>query len=333
MACQYSSKFHLVACAKLDILSALKFTFATISDNEKNQYLTAFADPEATLDNPKFPEFAIAMNTVTLNNEQVPIYELHVNHSKPNAILLLIESRAITHHYSKLCFIPYHWQYQDQQTYLALICKQHTFLKNHHNIPLAGISKTWLTHSVLWNGLITTPDTVLCQIPGVTAFDITTWIHDLGKINLSTNYLYYNDVCKWIKTHLTCLFTNMPQMKPWKIALFPPLSIWVQPKPNNKQLINTNQTALPITTTQPLYATQTFVQELLCHELHDICSEMEEVQDRIAALNEDLTTLHNLANASIRSWSGLDIWKGPRWVKLPLVREELNCSCCSIAVT
>ena len=44
-------------------------------------------------------------------------------------------------------------------------------------------------------------------------------------------------------------------------------------------------------------------------------------------------SLRNLANAPIRSWSGLDIWKGPRWVKLPLVWEELNCSCCSIAVT
>jgi hypothetical protein len=142
--------------------------------------------------------------------ESAQAYEIQVERKDVSAEKFLLEAvyaitpEAQTAH----TIVPYSLKHESQDIYRSVLRTQNSYLFEHRNIPLAGITIRQMHELVMWNQIEQTPHEVLSALKGVSRVDPTTRTYDLGKFNLSCTKDTYVDIVKWLDSKATSLFDD-----------------------------------------------------------------------------------------------------------------------------
>jgi hypothetical protein len=160
------------------------------------------------------PPMIFAHANLTSGAESTAAYEIQVERKDVSASKFLLEavyaitSEAQTSHK----FVPYSLKHESQDLYRSVLRTQNSYLFEHCNIPLVGITIRQMHELVMWNHTEQTPHEVLSALKGVTRVDTTTHTYDLGKFNLSCTKDTYVETIKWLDSKLTSLSMTLQKI-------------------------------------------------------------------------------------------------------------------------
>jgi hypothetical protein len=117
-------------------------------------------------------------------------------------------------------FIPFSLRREDPQTYVQLLGKQNEYMDSHRNISVAGLSWDLMQNPIQNIQEYESFQDILLKQPVVNRVDCTRRTNDIGKWNISTDKVHYQDLIKWIDAKMACfrskvstsgLFTDFPE--------------------------------------------------------------------------------------------------------------------------